>query len=221
MSEIQELEVLIYDATGIKPIRAILPLMRNIRVLVLEFPFRPIHLFSTSLTFDNLVFLSVNIPHATIAPFLQRHPRLETLQLGACSNAQRQTCPLIHYSLHFPLLVELICPPSCVRALIAGSAVNKLLTTYDGVRRLCFPMYKLLDFCRIETSATLTTLLIDFDHTIPQLLHRISVAAPALRALKLTESKFSRKVHRSVRDVDCTLIVEGTALFPGCPDAMG
>ena len=221
MSEIQELEVLIYDTTGIKPVRAILSLTRNIRVLVLDFPFKPIHLFSTSMIFNHLVFLSVNIPHATIAPFLQRHPRLETLQLGTCSNVNRQICPLIQYSLQFPFLVELICPPSCVRALITGSVVNKLFTTYDGVRHLYFPMYKLLDFRRIETSAILTTLSIDFDHTIPQLLHRISVAAPTLHALKLTESKFSRKVHHSVHDLDCTLIDERTALFPGCPDAMG
>jgi hypothetical protein len=82
-----------------------------------------------------------------------------------------------------------------VRALIAGSAVNNLFTTYDGVRHLYFPMYKLLDFRQIETSATLTTLLIDFDLTTLQLLHRISVAAPTLRALKLVESKFSRKVQ--------------------------
>lgn len=202
MLAIQELELLTYDTTGIKPIRAILPLARNIRALVLQLPFKPIHLFPMSLIYDHLVLLSVNIPHANIAPFLQRHPRLETLQLGACGNANTQICPLTHYSLQFPLLTELICPPSCVRALIAGSVVNKLFTTYDGVRRLYFPMYKLLDFHRIETSATLTTLLIDFDYTTPQFLHRISVAAPALRALRLVENKFSRKVHHSVHDVD-------------------
>lgn len=193
--------MLIYDTTGIKSIRAILPLAQNICALVLKFPFKSIQLFPTSLVFNHLVSLSVNLPHATVARFLQRHPRLETLQLGACSNANTQICPLAHYSLQFPLLMELICPPSCVQALIAGSVVNKLFTTYDGVRHLYFPIYKFLDFRRIETSATLTTLLIDFDHTTPQLLRRISYAAPTLRVLKLTESKFSRKVRHSVRDV--------------------
>lgn len=193
VSEIQVLEVLINDTAGIKPIRAVLPLTRNIEALVLKFPFKPIQPFPTSLNFDHLVSLSCNIPHATIALFLQSHPRLETLQLGACSNTNTQICPLTHYALKFPHLVELICPPSCVRALIAGSIVNKLLTTYDGVKRLYFPIYKLLDFRQIETSASLTTLHIDFDHRTPQLLHRISVAAPALRVLRLTESRFSHK----------------------------
>ena len=221
MSEIQELEVLINDMTGVKPIRLILTLAQCVRGLVLKFPFKPIQLFPTSLIFEHLVSLNVNIPHATIAPFLQRHPRLESLQLGACGRANTQICPLTHYSLQFPHLVELICPPSCVRALIAGSVVNRLFTTYDGVRRLYFPMYKLLDFRQIETSATLTTLLIDFDHATPHLLQRISVAAPGLRVLKLVESQFSRKVCYSVRNIGCTQIEERTACIPGCPDAMG
>jgi hypothetical protein len=194
MSEIQELEVLMHDTTGVKAIREILLLAQNIRALVLKLPFKRIYLFPTCLTFDNLVSLDVDIPHSIIAPLLRRHPRLETLQLGACGNANTQICPLTHYSLRFPHLVELICPPSCMQAVVAGSIVNKLFITYDGVKRHYFPLYRLLDFHRIDTSATLTTLLIDFDHMIPRLLHRISVAAPALRVLKLTESKFSRTV---------------------------
>lgn len=66
----------------------------------------------------------------------------------------------------------------------------------------------------------LTTLLIDFDHMTPQLLRRISAAAPALCALKLVESKFSRKVRHSVRDVDCAVNDGSTGLIPGFPDAV-
>lgn len=80
--------------------------------------------------------------------------------------------------------------------------VNKLLTTYDGVRRQYFPLYKLLNFRQIGTLVGLTTLLVDFDKTTPQLLHRIAAAAPSLRVLKLTESKFSCKVRHSACDID-------------------
>jgi hypothetical protein len=208
MLEIEVLEVLIYDMTDIKSIRGILPLAQNIRALVLKFPFKPIRLFPTYLTFDHLVSLNVNLPHATIASFLQMHRNLETLQLGACGNANTRICPLTHYSLRFPLLVELICPPSCVLALIVGSAATTLFATYDDVRHHRFPMYKLLDYRQFETSATLTTLLIDFDNSTPQLLHRISAAAPALRILKLAECKFSRNVCHSVYHIGLTLIDE-------------
>jgi len=215
--------VLISDATGIKSIRAILPLSQNIRALVIKLPFKAIRLFPMSLVLVNLVSLNLNIPHATVAPFLQRHPHLETLQLGACGNANLQICPLTHFSLQLPLLNKLFCPPGCVRALIAGTVVNKLFTTYDGVRRLHFPMYKLLNFCPILTLATITTLLVDFDHTTPALLHRISVAAPTLQVLKLTESKFSRKVRHSAfcSDSNCIHIDKGTTVIPECRDAMG
>lgn len=198
--KIDVLEVFISDATGIKPIREILTLARNITALVLKLPFKPICAFPTSLTFEHLISLNINIPHAVIASFIQRHPRLESLQLGACGNANTQTCPLTHYSIQLPFLIELICPPSCVRAVMPGSIVKTLFTTYDGVNRHKFPMYKLLNLHQIGASATLTTLLLDFDNSTPQLLYRISVAAPALRVLKLCESKFSRKVCYTVHN---------------------
>ena len=195
MSEIQELEVLINDMTGVKPIRLILTLAQCVRGVVLKFPFKPIQLFPTFLIFEHLILLNINIPHATIAPFLQRHPHLKSLQLGACGHANTQICPFTHYSLQFPHLIELICPSSCMQVLIACSIVNRLFTTYDGVKHLYFPMYKLLNFCQIETFATLTNLLINFDHATLHLLQWISVAAPSLCVLKLVESQFSHTVR--------------------------
>ncbi|KAI0282719.1 hypothetical protein BC826DRAFT_1063488, partial [Russula brevipes] len=146
------------------------------------------------MVFEHLTSLNVNISHAVVAQFLQAHPHIDDLTLGACLNARE--CPFSRCSLSLPSLRTLTCPPSCVRALTDGTnsrPVSRLATTYDDVRRLNFPIARLLDFRQISTSTSLTVLHIDFDHTVKQLLSRLSMAAPALIVLKLTESKFSHK----------------------------
>ncbi|KAI0282241.1 hypothetical protein BC826DRAFT_974308 [Russula brevipes] len=80
--------------------------------------------------------------------------------------------------------------------------VTRLTTTYNDVGRLDYPVAQLLNFRPIITSSSLTVLHIDFDHTVTQLLLRLSVAAPALIILKLTESKFSSKFQMPWDDRD-------------------
>jgi hypothetical protein len=181
------------DGVTFKSVRAILGHTRNFTSLVLRLSFRRFRVFPEVAVFDRLVALDVNIPHATVAPFLLRHPQVENLTLGPCGNSRR--CPLSHCPL--PHLHWLTCPPSCVRALTSGKPVTWLAATYDGVEHSPFPILKVFDFRPIGTSAILTTLHMDFDGTSGQLLHRVSMAAPALQNLKLTESKFSQEVRHS------------------------
>jgi hypothetical protein len=183
------------DSVTFKAVRAILGHARNVTMVRLQLSFRCFLVFPRFTFFAHLNTLDVNIPHATIAPFLLRHPHIENLTLGPCENSQR--CPLSHCSL--PLLQCLTCPPSCVRGLTRKS-VMYLATTYDGVEYPPFPILKVFDFRPIGTSAFLATLHPDFDETITQLLHCVSTAAPALQNLKLTESKFSQQVRPGFYD---------------------
>jgi hypothetical protein len=179
------------DGPTFMAVRAILGHARNVSTLVLRLSFRRFRVFPRVDVFEFLVTLDANIPHATVAPFLLRHPRIENLTLGPCGNSRR--CPLSLCPL--PSLQWLTCPPSCVRALTSGKPVTWLAATNDGVEHIPFPILKVLDFRPLGTSAILTTLHIDFDETSAQLLHRVSTAAPALQNLKLTESKFSQEVR--------------------------
>ncbi|KAI0291465.1 hypothetical protein BC826DRAFT_1023071 [Russula brevipes] len=129
------------------------------------------------MVFERLTSLNVNISHAIVAQFLQAHPHIEDLTLGACLNVQ--DCPFSRCSLSLPSLQFLTCPPSCVRALTDGTnrgPMSRLVTTYDGARRLNFPIARLLDFRQISTSTSLTVLHIDFDHTVNKFSHKSQVA---------------------------------------------
>ena len=179
------------DGATFKAVKAILGHAKNVTVLVLRLSFRCFCVFPVFTAFADLVTLDVNIPHATIAPFLIHHPHIEDLTLGACGNSR--CYPLSHCPL--PCLRCLTCPPSCVQAL-SGSPLT-LPTTHDDVEDEPFPIIKVLDFHLIKLLAILSSLHIDFDHTTTQLLQCILVAAPALQNLKLTESKFSHEVHCS------------------------
>ena len=189
------------DGATFKAVKAILGRAKNVTVLVLRLSFRRFRVFPVFTAFAKLVTLDVNIPHATIAPFLIRHPHIEDLTLGPCGNSRR--CPLSRCPL--PRLRCLTWSPSCMRAL-SGSPLTSLTNTHDGVEDKPFPIIKVLDFHLIKLSAILSSLHIDFDHTTTQLLQRISAAAPALQNLKLTESKFSHEVRCSCCSTDHALM---------------
>ncbi|KAH9173929.1 hypothetical protein EDB89DRAFT_2068163 [Lactarius sanguifluus] len=184
--DVLEFDQRVADGVTFRAIRAVLDRTPNITTLILQLPFRRFHVFPRVTVFENLINLKVNIPHATVAPFLLLHPLLESLSLGPCGNSQR--CPLLVCQL--PSLQSLICPPSCVSALTSGNPITWLATTYDGVGHSRFPIFKAFNSGIIGT-CVLTTLHADFDHTSARLLHHISAAAPVLVSLKLTESKFS------------------------------
>ncbi len=173
-------------------IRALLDRSRNITDLVLHFSLslKPICVFPTANVFNGLVALDVNIPHATLASFLQSHPRIEVLVLGPCNNTQQ--CPLT--GCHLPSLQHITCPPSCVRALTIDSHVSEIFTTHDNIQHPNYPLLQLLNFRPIATLTFLTCLHIDIDDTVPDILQRISAVAPRLK-LKLTQSKFSHEVY--------------------------
>lgn len=179
------------DGPTFKAVQAILGHAKNVSTLVLRLSFRRFRVFPVVDVFAFLVTLDANIPHATIAPFLLRHPHVENLTLGLCGNSRR--CPLSLCPL--PSLQWLTCPLGCVRALTSGKPVTWLAATNDDVEHIPFPFLNVFDFRPLGTSAILTTLHIDFDETSAQLLHRVSTAAPALQNLKLTESKFSQEVR--------------------------
>jgi hypothetical protein len=188
--EILEVSVKTLKGSAFKSIREILCRTQNITDLVLRLSFKPICILPPTVVLNRLTSLDVNIPHSTIAQLLQSHSHIENLALGPCNNTLR--CPLTNCSL--PALQCLTCPPSCTRAITHSSPVRWLAATYDGEQHARFPILRLLDFHPIQTSAVLTTLHLDFDSTTERLLLRVSVAAPALVYLKLTESSSSVKV---------------------------
>lgn len=191
------------SAFNCKSIREILCRTQNITVLVLRLAFKPIRVLPSTVVLNCLTTLDVNIPHSTVAQLLQTHSHIQDLALGPCNNTLR--CPLTNCPL--PSLQRLTCPPSCVRAITRGSPVYWLAATYDGVRHARFPILQLLDFHTIQTSAVLTTLHVDFDHTAGRLLLRISAAAPALVSLKLTESSSSSMVLYLLCNVACANVM--------------
>ncbi|KAH9022397.1 hypothetical protein EDB83DRAFT_2527574 [Lactarius deliciosus] len=184
--DVLEVDQRVADGVTFRAIRAILDRTPNITTLILQLSFRRFRVFPRVTILENLIDLKVNIPHATVALFLLHHPHLESLSLGPCGNSRR--CPLLVCQL--PSLQSLTCPPSCVSALTSGNPITWLATTHDGVGYTRFPIIKAFNFGIIGTSI-LTTLHTDFDHTSARLLHHISAAAPVLKNLKLTESKFS------------------------------
>ncbi|KAH9024434.1 hypothetical protein EDB83DRAFT_2527141 [Lactarius deliciosus] len=184
--DVLEVDQRVADGVTFRAIRAILDRTPNITTLILQLSFRRFRIFPRVTILENLIDLKVNIPHATVALFLLHHPHLESLSLGPCGNSRR--CPLLVCQL--PSLQSLTCPPSCVSVLTSGNPITWLATMHDGIGYTHFPIIKAFNFGIIGTSI-LTTLHMDFDHTSARLLHHISAAAPVLKNLKLTESKFS------------------------------
>ena len=173
-------------------VRAILKCVKDITTLRIQIAFEPDRcILPPALAFQNLTTLHVNIPHATLAHFLVNHIDIQNLVLdGPCDLL---TCPLT--VCHLPRLEDLVCLPGCVRALTsAGSPLQRLGVLHNTVQDYSFQTMQLLDLTRIPSSCILTTLRLDFDHTVTDLLTRIDAAAPGLRFLKLTESPFSDKV---------------------------
>ena len=136
--------------------------------------------------------MNVNIPHTTLAQFLSKHLDIQNLVLG--SPCDLPTCPLT--GCHLPCLKHLVCPPGCIRALTsANGPLQQLGILHHSIQDYDFRTAQLLDMTCIPSSCILTTLHLDFDHTVTDLLTRINTAAPGLRFLKLTESPFSDKVR--------------------------
>ena len=188
-----------------KAVQAILGHPRNVTMLVLHLSFRCFHIFPKVYVFCHLVTLDINIPHATLVPFLLCHPHMEDLTLGPCGNSWG--CPLLICPL--PCLQTVTCPPSCcMHALASGSPVMLLAATYNSIEHTPFPIFKV---------SILTNLHLDFDAMSIKLLCHVSVVAPALQNLKLTESKCSQEVHPD--DADPRLSPD--VYVPGCPNAMG
>ena len=173
-------------------IRAILKRTKNATTLRLYLPSGLDRcILPSSMVFQNLTTLDVNIPHATLAPFLAKHPYIQNLVLdGPCD---LPTCPLT--GCHLPHLEDLVCLPGCVRALTsASSPLQWLGVLHNTTQDNGFQTMRLLNLTRIPSSCILTTMHLDFDHTVMDLLTRIDAAAPGLRFLKLTESSFSDRV---------------------------
>ena len=164
-----------------------------------------------SLLFENLTIFETNTPHALVAPFLARHPAITNLVLDVCNPATATTavaCPLT--DCHLPHIEELSCPKGCVRPLLSAVTTASPLTNLQVIQHTAhdstFPLRKLFDFRTIPTSLYLCHLRLDFDHTVPKLLHAISTAAPKLVTLKLVESTFSDSVRYSFYDAHNILI---------------
>jgi hypothetical protein len=178
--------------TSFNYIRAILKRTKNITTLYLQISFEPDrYILPPALVFQNLTTLNVNVPHAALAHFLLKHLEIQNLVLsGPCD---LPTCPLT--GCHLPRLEDLVCLPGCVRALTSGSPLQRLGVLQNTAQdHHSFQLIQLLNLTPIPSSCILTTLHLDFDHTITDLLTRIDAAAPGLRFLKLTESPFSDMV---------------------------
>lgn len=177
--------------TSFNSIRSILRRTKNITTLHLQLSFEPdCRVLPSALVFHNLTTLNVNIPHAALAHFLLKHLAIQNLVLsGPCD---LPTCPLTGF--HLPCLEDLVCRPGCIRALTSGSPLQWLGVRHNTVQDHSFQYLQLLNLTPIPSSCILTTLHLDFDHTITDLLIRINAAAPGLRFLKLTESPFSDTV---------------------------
>jgi hypothetical protein len=186
-----------------KIVRSILNHTINMASLTLQLSFEPTLRMLQNLKFKNLTIFVTNIPHSTIAPFLERHPGLTHLTLHACNAARVTTpthCPLIRSCL--PLLEELSCPKGCVWPILSditpASPLYNLRVVQYSRQDSAFPLQDLFNFHPIPTSSHLLYLCLEFDHLATALLQGISTAAPRLHTLKLVESKFSDKVRRSV-----------------------
>jgi hypothetical protein len=194
----------VYDDAGtwtsFKTVREILSYIKNVTSVTLQFSFEPLcRILPTSLVLEHLTTLDVNIPHATVARFLTKHPHITNLVLGPC-NTQQDFCPLTGCRL--PNVWELTCPPGCVRALTnTGSPLTQLHIIHGTAQDANFPLF---NFMHIKTLSVLTVLHLDFDHTVKRLLQRIAVAAPGLSILRLTERLCSEVCH-SVCDIVDTL----------------
>jgi hypothetical protein len=177
--------------TSFNSVRAILKRTKNITALCLQFSFEPDRcILPPALVFQSLTTLNINIPHAALAHFLLKHKEIQNLVLsGPCDSP---TCPLT--GCHLPRLEDLVCRPGCVRALTSGGPLRWLGVRHNTVQDRSFQLTQLLDLTPIPSSCILTTLHLDFDHTVTDLLTRIDAAAPCLRFLKLTESPFSDMV---------------------------
>ena len=172
-------------------IRAILKRTKNITTLCLQFSFEPDRcILPLALFFQNLTILNINIPHATLTYFLLKHLEIQNLVLSSPCNLP--TCPLT--GCHLPHLKDLVCLPGCVHTLTSGSPLQWLGVLHNTIQDHSFQLIQLLNLTPIPLLCILTTLHLDFDHTIMDLLTCIGAAAPGLCFLKLMESPLSDMV---------------------------
>lgn len=154
-------------------LRKCLMLVPNTTDLILTLPpsgsasiFSDVHL-------ARLVMMKTNLSHRVIEGFLQRHPNVRCVVLGACG--RRRHCPLGHLTLNY--VNDLESSLECAKGL-AGPNLRRL-----NVSMLSrFPVTTLLRTIYLQGLSHLSVEIRADDHDILQV---IASVAPALRNLRL------------------------------------
>ena len=195
------------EAGNLSCLKSVLDILRcttYISCLSLEYSFPPaLRRLPTGhgQVFRNLTSLTTNVPHSSVAAFLVVHPQIRFLALGTCNAAN---CPLTP----LPQLEQLTIPPGCVLGLLsAGSGLRRLITVHGSRKDANYPLPRLLNSLYAFGNGRLLTILhLEFHQLDTMLLQRISVVAPCLIVLRLTESFFTFEVRQLVCDTDDCLM---------------
>jgi hypothetical protein len=180
------------EAGNLSCLKSVLDILRcttYISCLSLEYSFPPaLRRLPTGhgQVFRNLTSLTTNVPHSSVAAFLVVHPQIRFL----------------------PQLEQLTIPPGCVLGLLsAGSGLRRLITVHGSRKDANYPLPRLLNSLYAFGNGRLLTILhLEFHQLDTMLLQRISVVAPCLIVLRLTESFFTFEVRQLVCDTDDCLM---------------
>ncbi|KAI0314352.1 hypothetical protein OF83DRAFT_1174818 [Amylostereum chailletii] len=139
--------------------------------------------------FAHLAAFETNLPHATIRPFLEKHPHLMLLKIGHCD--EKTDCCLKNVSL--PYLTDLSCPPKCAAALAPFAPLTRLFATARDQSDAVFDISMLFNLSTNITLSKLTVLHVTFDPCDVLTMSKIAAGAPGLTDLKLEENPYIAK----------------------------
>jgi len=130
------------------------------------------------------------ISHQGLVNFLQRHPRLISLDVGLCGAAME--CPMGGVLLIS--LSDIAGPAACVSSLILGNDVTRVTATHDTAHDVhSVPSL----FTTITSSKHISILHLDFAPAHHEIMRLIIAAAPQVTSLKLTENGLECQVNMS------------------------
>ena len=165
-----------HDGYPAQVVRDCLRLTPNLESLSLFLPAESPVTILNGLIFPRLRVFSTDLPHRTLASFLNVHNSLASLSIRACGRSAN--CPL--HGIELRRLSSLQCPSRC----FVGITRGPLTTATVNLSRLTS-----MSFLAIQAvgSTQLYSLSVDFFSNDYDILIRIAAAAPNLRKLRLNE----------------------------------
>ncbi|KAA1479364.1 hypothetical protein DENSPDRAFT_895497 [Dentipellis sp. KUC8613] len=144
--------------------------------------------------FQNLTTLETTIDHKGLVGFLSAHVKIVSLALGRCGHESR--CPLEGIAL--PALTELTCPPGCVRGLLNGNPVSRLIMTDYSPEDLQVSSSDVVRAGFLGSAARITRLQTFFNPTDKNFLRFLFEVAPYVRDLTIKENPWSHATTHSL-----------------------